>query len=266
MADVLIVSSAQDSVSMSMAGMIREAAGQEYHESINGRKYFKCSSFSMLEIPELHINANYLDEYKAGMIVFLSMHSSSQGVPSFTTHAEGNWSEKAELGGLPRSLGVSAPLHMLQLLKALKTLNVSGIGVTYEATHHGPLLNTPSLFVELGGSVEVMQKKEYLNVVSKSVEQLINKETDAYFSKVVVGIGSNHYPSKFTALALGRGYAFAHIMPRYYTSEYEMLDQAFMRSATKPESAVIDWKSINSDERGKIINKLNEMGIDYEKV
>lgn len=263
---MLIVYSTQDPTSMDIAEMVKEDAGFSGSESVNGHKRFSNGSVSMLEITDLHINAYYLDEYKADQIVFLSKHSSSQGIPSFTTHAEGNWSEKAELGGQPRQLSFSSPLSMLQLLKAMKKLNSGNLEVTYEATHHGPLLRTPSLFVELGGNEEVMQNKGYLAVVSKSVVQLINGETDTDFSKVVVGIGSNHYPGKFTALALGRGYAFAHIMPRYYTQEYDMLDQAFTRAAQKPESAVIDWKSIKSEERDKIINKLNELGIDYEKV
>lgn len=266
MAKILVVYSIQDGTSVAMAEMIKSTAGFDDAEAFNSLKRFKSGNVDMLELTGLHIDAYYLDLYKADLIIFLSKHSSSKGMPSFTTHAEGNWSDKAELGGMPHQLSYSSPLSMLQLLTSMKGLNSTALDVTYEATHHGPLLKTPSLFVELGGNEEVMKNKDYLSIVVESVVKFINGESESDFSKIVVGIGSNHYPGKFTSIALGRRYAFAHIMSKYYVSEYEMLDQAFDRSVPKPESAVVDWKSISSEERDKIINKLNALGMDYERI
>ena len=266
MAKTLIVYSTQDETSVEMAKIVRNLADFEAAEKFNSLKRFRSGDTEMLEITGLHIDASYMDQYKSDLIVFLSKHSSSKGISSLTVHAEGNWSDKAELGGMPHQLSFSSPLSMLQLLKSMKSISAAGLDVTYEATHHGPLLKTPSLFVELGGNEEVMKNREYLGIVAQSVVRLINDDTDSDFTKIVVGIGSNHYSSKFTSIALGRGYAFAHIMPRFYTFEYEMLGQAFERSTPKPENAVIDWKSIRSEERDKIINKLNELGMDYERI
>ncbi len=268
MDNILVVYSMMDNTSVALAGILRSMVEFEEVGEVDGLKRFVYENATLLEIKTRHVNAYYLNDYKADLIVFLSQHSSSEGIPAFTTHATGNWSDKAELGGLPHELSYAAPLEMLQLLKSMKELSASASGpsVTYEATHHGPLLTIPSLFIELGGNEEVMEVKSYQEVVSKSVSRLINGDVDTDFSKIVVGIGSNHYPGKFSSIAFGRGYAFAHIMPRYYTSEYTMLEQAFTRSKQKPELAVMDWKSIRSEERDKIINKLNEIGIDYEKV
>ncbi len=255
-----------DRTSIDLAGLLRQLLDFNEIEEFNGSKRFKYENITLIEIKDLHINAYYLDDYKTDSIIFLSKHSSSKGVPSFTVHAEGNWSEKAELGGLPHQLSVASPIAMLKLLNNMGKLNQESLDVTYEATHHGPFLKTPSLFIELGGNTEVMESAKYQEIVSKSVSRYIDEGEADGFSKIVVGIGSNHYPNKFSSLAFGRGYAFSHIMPKYYTTEYGMLDQAFSRSVPKPESAVIDWKSIKSEERNKIIGRLNEIGMDYEKV
>ncbi|MBE3115987.1 hypothetical protein IMZ68_02160 [Candidatus Bathyarchaeota archaeon] len=89
---------------------------------------------------------------EAELIVFISRHSSRSGKPTLTVHTPGNFAE-AELGGLSRSVSVSPAIAMLDALKALSyykerfSLNYE---VSYECTHHGPSLNVPSMFVELG--------------------------------------------------------------------------------------------------------------------
>jgi len=45
-----------------------------------------------------------------------------------------------------------------------------------------------------------------------------------------------------------------------------MLEQAVKRTKKEVEIAVIDWKSLNSETRAKVISKLNELGLDYERV
>jgi len=45
-----------------------------------------------------------------------------------------------------------------------------------------------------------------------------------------------------------------------------MLEQAVKRTKKDVEIAVIDWKSLNSETRAKVISKLNELGLDYERV
>ena len=106
--------------------------------------------------------------------------------------------------------------------------------------------------------------------VFEAVTGMANGETE--FEKVVIGIGSNHYPEKFSRLALSKGYAFSHIMPKYAifnddgSSNLDVLEQALERSSNKPEVAVVDWKSLNSAMKEQTIKKLNEIGLDNEKI
>ena len=196
-------------------------------------------------------------------IIFLSKHVSSKNIRSFTVHSEGNWASEAKLGGKPNELSTAAPIPMFSVLKRMKSAAPKDMNVTYEATHHGPLLNVPSFFAEVGGDETTIKNKELAEFLADSVlEAIENPESPR---KVVVGIGGNHYASKFTKLAIENDYAFSHIMPRYYVSETNVLRQAFERSVPKAESAVIEWKTLNSAERLNVLNELKKLGIEYEK-
>jgi D-aminoacyl-tRNA deacylase len=196
--------------------------------------------------------------------IFMSKHVSSKNVASFTVHAEGNWSSKAELGGKPYTLSMSSPIEMLNVLIQMSKLAAPSMEVTFEATHHGPYTTKRSFFAEVGGNDDVIKNPKMAEILAKSIISSLDMGNNS--KKIAVGIGGNHYSSRFTKMALNDGYAFSHIMSRYYITETDMLDQAFQMSYPKPEIAVIEWKSISSSERLPIINKLESMGIEYERV
>ncbi len=259
--------STQDVASLNMASYLKE----EYsfrESSTNGRRCFSDGKACIFETNKSLLELDNLDEYGLDLIYFLSKHSSAQGISAFTTHPTGNWTNEARLGGKPYELSYSAPLEMLESLRNLKKPNIDGIEVSYEATHHGPLLKTPSLFVEIGGNPSTIENKEYAKIVGKAMHDTLYKN-DIEFNKVVIGIGNTHYPMRFTRLALEKGYAFAHMIPKYAIedngSNFFMLEQAMERSKDKVEGAIIDWKSLNSEARSKAIAKLNELGLDYER-
>ena len=218
------------------------------------------------------LNAEFLDGLGSDLIIFLSRHSSSSGVPAFTVHPTGNWGGEAQLGGKPYALSVSAPSAMLSILELMSGSGLS-VEKTYEATHHGPLLDTPSLFAEYGGGSEAIKDKgmaERLGLMVYSAAEGISA-SDTEYSKVAIGIGSNHYPSKFTKLAVEKGYAFGHMMPKHALVDgseavLSMIGKAVERSAERPDCAVIDWKSFNSESRSRIIKRLDGIGIDHERI
>jgi D-aminoacyl-tRNA deacylase len=221
--------------------------------------------------PALYTNAP--DLFVCEAIVFLSKHASQAGVASFTTHSLGNWGDEAKLGGKPKELSTATPLLMLQVLRGMAAKGAE-VEKTYEATHHGPLMRTPCLFAELGGNERITGNEEALGEVADAVfaaaTQFLDGEPE--HEKVVIGIGGTHYPGKFTRLALDKGYAFSHIMPKHAitnadgTDNLGMLSQALERSSVRPEAAVLDWKSLNSSAKAETLKKLNELGLDYEKV
>ncbi len=257
-----------DPASLNMAEHIKKEYGFEEKE-YKGRICFSNGKICIYKTEKPLVEMEEADAYDLSIACFLSKHSSAQGIASFTTHSMGNWTNEAKLGGKPYELSSSAPLEMLETLRNIKKREQKGVEVSYEATHHGPFLKTPSLFAEIGGNQETVENKEYAKIVADSLyDALMSDKID--YSKIAIGIGSNHYPSKFSNLALEKGYAFAYIMPKHAIEEKAsnafMLEQAIERSSKKIELAVIDWKSINSEKRNLIISKLNELGVDYERV
>jgi D-aminoacyl-tRNA deacylase len=163
-------------------------------------------------------------------------------------------------------LSVSSPVSMLKTLKSIKKLNNTELQVTYEATHHGPLMNNPSFFVELGGNEETIGNAKHARLLAQAIIDSIGAGADGGYDKVAVGFGGMHYPSKFTSLALSGKYAFSHIMSKHYIGNADMIEQAFKRSDIPADVALIEWKGIKGADREIITKELARLGIDYARV
>ncbi len=235
-------------------------------EPVEGARHFKGGKVGMIGLKGSMLEADYLDGLvKTDLFIFVCSHTSSMEIASLTVHPEGNWSDSAKLGGRPRQLGFAAPDWMLCFLKKMEELNDTGFPVVYEATHHGPLLKTPSFFLEVGGNKSALESKEHAMLLAKVTLSALEEGDPSDFSESVLGVGGLHYAEKFTRLALDRRYAFGHIMSKYYAGEAGMLGQAVERSSRRPDKAVIEWKSIKSAERERVVAELNALGIDHER-
>jgi len=227
----------------------------------------------LLRVEGSLITADYVDKLGFSTVLFISKHHSSAGITSFTSHSLGNWTKEASLGGMPKKLSTSSPALMLACMRNLSERAPEGSNKVYEATHHGPLLDTPCTFIEFGGSDATKSTHEPAEILGhSSINAALAMADNAQdYSHAVIGIGGNHYPSKFTRLALEKDYAFGHILPSHSfikdgnTWNTDMIEAAIKRSDQETEFAVIDWKGMGSEPRSVIINKLEELGIDYER-
>lgn len=226
----------------------------------NGKTTFIMSKTDLL-------HSEYLDKLSFENLIFVSKHISSMGVAAFTVHSTGNWLSSAEYGGEPYTLSIASPLKMLTFLKALNSIQTKST-ITYEATHHGPLLKTPSLFLEFGGSELDINNTKNAELLAKILYSSINPE--AFSGKIVIGIGLGHYPKKFTSLALSKDYAFSHILPKYAIEKYDiptfkkMVLLAISSSKPFPKLAVIEKKGLNKFKFDTLLYLLKEKGLDYE--
>ena len=95
---------------------------------------------------------------KYDLIIFASRHRSEKGEKTLSVHAPGNWRE-ARFGGEPEKVSRSSALFQKQLFERLNE-NVKEYRlnekyqVTSECTHHGPLLDKPCVFIEIGSGPE----------------------------------------------------------------------------------------------------------------
>jgi D-aminoacyl-tRNA deacylase len=135
-----------------------EKANSEFQESAVYSAEINGKHVNLVTLKNETVYAqDLLDNFPSPeLVVFLSRHSSQSGKPTLSVHTPGNFGN-AELGGLPRTLSVSPAKAMQDTLKALmhfkNEMNLD-YEVSYECTHHGPSLNVPTMFVELGSSLQ----------------------------------------------------------------------------------------------------------------
>ena len=194
---------------------------------------------------------------KPKQAIFITRHRSKSGEPTLTTHPIGNYGE-AQFGGETKTLVESSPrlmTHLLRLLdknaKEAKTYH----NVCFEVTHHGPYMNTPTLFVEVGSTEEEWQKAKPANIVAKSVIELLqNYHYEEQMPKdipVLIGIGGGHYAPRFTDIVLEKKSAFGHMIPAYHLTpgyiDDEMIENA-LKSTPNVKGVYIHRKSLKKSQ------------------
>ena len=235
-----------------------------YSAEINGKQLL------LVTLKEETVYAQNLPEHFANieLIVFLSRHSSQSGTPTLSVHTPGNFAE-AELGGLPRTVSVCPAAAMRDALKALaqyRTEMKLDYEVSYECTHHGPSLNVPTMFVELGSSPQQWSDTKAAEAVAKAAMQAIVK-LDNSEHQAAIGIGGTHYNHHFTKMALNNEALFSHMIPKYALQHVntETLQQCVERTKEKVDHAILDWKGITSKDKPKILKTLTELKLPYKK-
>ena len=170
----------------------------------------------LITIEELHIYAEEIDrkweeqnDKKIDNIIFLSKHKAASGRPSLTVHPIGNWGS-ADYGGKEGRISGAAPEWMTGLLLNIRENRIDGYDVCFEATHHGPLLETPTMFLEIGSSETEWVKKEPAEALIKS---LLNLKRANGIN--VIGIGGGHYAPRFTEAAFSHEVCFGHMVANY---------------------------------------------------
>ena len=170
----------------------------------------------LISINNIHINAEKIDDsfekennVKINNIIFLSRHKAASGKPSLTVHPIGNWG-KAEYGGKEGKITPTSPKLMTGLLRKIKENQLEGFDVCFEATHHGPLLDTPTIFLEIGSTESEWEDEVPARALIKSLLEVKYNE-----GKNVVGIGGGHYTPRFTEAALTHKVNFGHMVANY---------------------------------------------------
>ncbi len=173
---------------------------------------------------------------KPKQVIFVSRHRSKTGSPTLTTHPIGNFAE-AKFGGKPKTLVETSPVLMTQLLRKIKKNAVQEKlyhKVCFEVTHHGPYMNIPTLFVEVGSTEEEWKKQKPANIISKSILEslsILNYKKEIIDDiPVLIGIGGGHYAPRFTDVALEKNVAFGHMIPTYQIDSGNINEEIFEKT------------------------------------
>jgi D-aminoacyl-tRNA deacylase len=204
-----------------------------------------------LRRPVLHIHDERLDARLPEKLrtawttlVFPSIHRSERNVPCLTVHPLGNPGDTAEVGGRPGVLNPADPRLMATALRRLHEEGASAaLGATYEATHHGPELALPSMFVEIGYGTDPDPPSAAVRILAKVIPQL----TPSVGDRAALALGGGHYAPHFTDLALKRRWAFGHILSRH---ALVTLDAQTARSAFELTGGAEGWLVARAEDAG----------------
>lgn len=203
------------------------------------------------------------------LVIFVSRHSSASGTPTLSVHTPGNLGQ-AEFGGKTKNVSISPANTMREALKEMARLKDElrlDYEVSYEATHHGPSLNVPAFFAELGSTQIQWNDLLAAEAVAEAVMAAISK-FGIFQAEAVLGIGGPHYNPKFTKMALQNEVAFGHIIPKHSLSETntDMIQQCIKKTQERVDQAVLDWKGIKADDKPRVMKILNETSLHVQKV
>lgn len=228
------------------------------------------------EIGEHEVSLHFMDEDSvylenidkelgADRIIFPTKHQSKSGIHSLSVHVQGNWGSEARFGGKPSQLGI-APAGWLK--EGLRLLEEKGSDMKYdviqECTHHGPYLEVPSIFIEIGSSEKEWKNPEAGKAISDTIIKLLEKDIPKY--RTAVGIGGLHHTPNFKRIMLESDIAIGHVCPKYMLEEFnrEMLLQALEKTVPKADLVLVDWKGLGKHKQ-KVLDILDSVDVEWDK-
>jgi D-aminoacyl-tRNA deacylase len=236
--------------------------------------------FPIIELKKETIYSDDITEKKypelrnIDFIIFASTHRSEKGNPSLSLHAPGNF-RNADLGGKPGKICKTSAYVLKYLFQELNKNYEEGkkylsqeYQVTLEVTHHGPLIDIPCCFIELGSTEKQWRDLDAAKIIAKtilSLQDYSNNPIDNW--KAVIGIGGPHYAPNFNKIQLNTNYAIGHIIPEYALPLTEpMLKEAEVKTIEQIKEVLIDWKgSGNSESRQNIISLIEKHGLSHKR-
>ena len=231
MRDMLVICSERDAASVNIRDRMLEIGSFDEAGTFEGRPLFEGHEGHIVTIGEESLYRNNVDAevfsatgIKHGSVVYLSRHSSKSGLRSLTVHPIGNFSH-ARYGGFFRQLVHCCPGGMTNALRALHRLaGEAGLphAVSFEVTHHGPYLNSPTFFIEIGSDEEAWEDRVAAEVVARTVLDVGPMGE----GPVLIGVGGGHYAPRHTDVALRKAVCYSHMIPNHALASLgqQMLD------------------------------------------
>jgi len=270
---ILFIASTKDTAGMNIAKQLIdhynfEKLSETFHKNPVYSKTFQNKETKLLFVNTEIVDTQFLGNlFNPQLFIFLSRHSSAKAIPTLSVHTPGNISE-AKFGGESRKVSTSPAGAMKNaLVEMAKLADERGLDyeVSYECTHHGPSLDAPAMFAELGSSPKQWKDSKAAEAVADAAVAAVSECSNC---SVALGIGGPHYNKKFTKLALSTQRAFGHIIPKYALPEVdaEIIRQCVERTVETVDSAVLDWKGIKGEHKRRIVAALEELGLPSERV
>ena len=259
---VALLYSERDPAGMNIAKEVKKELGEQF--TIKGRNYELIS----FEREILYVGSEEeLGVEKFDFIIALSRHSGTPNHPIFTAHVPGNFGQ-ARYGGESFKLGISIPSLMKEYLKAAaKRAPAIGYWIGFEPTHHGPTLDIPLVFLEIGCDEVAWNDPKGIRAASESLAgALTNWEEGKYIPSIA--FGGPHVNDHFTKVELMTDVAIGHAVRKLDAGWVDkvMIQQAIERNGEPPELAIVDNKGLKGEDRERIESALRDLGLKIVRV
>lgn len=219
---------------------------------------------TLYTIKEAAIYCEQLDKQlpPCDAIIFATKHRSKEGVPALTVHSPGNWGE-ALLGGQPNKVNVPMPRFLrMGFEQQEKQAAGTHYEVAMECTHHGPSIEKPCMFIELGSTEEQWKNEDGGKRVAAALMELLSTDIPDY--DIAFGIGGPHYCPNFVKVMKETNYCFGHICPKWGLASLtkELVLEVMEKSGAT--MVILDWKGLG-DQKERIVKMLDELKILWKR-
>jgi D-aminoacyl-tRNA deacylase len=229
--------------------------------------YVYSNNIHLYTLDDYSVFAEQIDRKpSADFFIFATRHQSKEGVHSLSCHAPGNWS-KAGFGGEDKKLCIAPALMLKKAYLELKKHQneVSNHQITLEATHHGPFMEKPVMFIEIGSTEEHWGNKKAGEIIAHVIINLV-LSPQLENQKIALGIGGPHYCNNFNKVLERTDIAVGHICPKHMLEKLdeEMIRQALKETKENVDFILLDWKGMGKEkERIKVI--CENIGIEIRR-
>lgn len=222
----------------------------------------------MVTIPDMHIYhedlATEVERFgvKVDDVIVMSKHAAKSGKPALTAHPIGNYHEN-EFGGKAETLVKASPALMTDALRRIVVLNdMPDTQTCFEVTHHGPWLDKPTFYIEVGSEETHWQNKHAAEILAHVIEDL----DPHYEYPSAVGMGGGHYAPRFSEVVMKYKVNIGHMIPNYQLEGRDDEDIARMLKAaceaTDTKLVYLHRKSMKKPEERRMSELIASAGFE----
>ena len=239
MADVVLIAVNNDDIaSTNQAKFLLESHQWTQRDDVESCPTYAIGNVRMWFLPKRILWEDYLDHrwYDAtketvGEVIFPSRHAAVSGKPCLTLHPIGvphhPLGEEPPFGGksgfAPPPNPRIAPWWRL-LHQTWKDKAIPDFSLSLEVTHHGPILDVPALFIEVGSTEPYWPNEEAAHLLSEVIAEGLafeNRFLNQCWSQnnngepVLVTLGGGHYAPKANKLGLEDNVWLGHMLANH---------------------------------------------------
>ncbi|XP_056697087.1 D-aminoacyl-tRNA deacylase isoform X1 [Spinacia oleracea] len=235
----LVVSTTTDPASIGPASALLAKPGWSPGPSFEGVRSYENGGVRLLQHDNSIIREDNLDtrweeltQECVDNVIFLSKHTAVTNRPALTIHPIGvphlKEGDVPPQGGKP---GWAAPpdprmgpwIRLLRKIAESRNL-IPEFEITMEATHHGPVTSKPTMFLEIGSTLEYWQREDAAEVIALLVWEGLGLEggasvgvwdRDSDRKKVLLGIGGGHYVPRHMDIIMKENVWVGHLLSGY---------------------------------------------------